>query len=331
MKSPATSSLFEASLGGFIIPKVARSHLKSTQHQCEMIPQDNTDFRFRFSLVLYLVFLLTSPTQASSAAESCAAVAVAWNGVELKVSLGKDAQFVRSLADCVNSAKNVYSEIRGIIQQLPEVIDRVLPVAKKDGLVLLSVYLLYNSFVLYDEAKILEVNAKIYRDRFEALEKEMKPFRDFIDTQLIPQWEKGNTANLEKITEKLLEKIGRHSAELQELTQAIRQDIKTGGSNQMWCPFVAAGGFVVCLGSLVVRPTSNVATPPSSGVVGDASFNWMSIPTCAAAIGTAGYSYLSYSSVSDTLPELEMLEKDATTMGQEIARYQSQLKLISPK
>ncbi|XP_020628984.1 uncharacterized protein LOC110066128 [Orbicella faveolata] len=297
-----------------------------------MIPQGITHFRFRSSVVLILVFLLTSPTQVSSEAKSCAAVTLAWNGFEAKLPLGKDPQFVRNLADCLNEVKKPDSEIRGIIQQLPEVIDKVLPVARTDGLVLLSMYFFYKSYLLYDEAKILEVNAMIYRDKFEALEKEMKPFRNFIDTELIPQWEAGNTANLEKIAEELLKKIGRHSVRLQELTQAIRQDIKTGGSNQRWSPYVAAGGFFLCLGSVIVRPAPNVATPPSSGVLGDASFSGVSIPICIVAIGTAGYSWLSYSSLSDsTLPELERLEKDATTMGQEITRYQSQLKLISLK
>ena len=235
---------------------------------------------------------------------------------------------MRNLAECLNGVKKIGSEIQSIIKQLPELIDETLPVAKQEGLVLLSVYLVYKSFVLYDEVKILEVNVKIYRSKFETLEKEMKPSRDFIDTELIPQWEKGNTAILEEIADRLLQRMSRHSTELQQLTQAIRQDIKAGGSNQMWSPFLAAGGFVLCVGSLTVRPTPNVATPPS-GVIGNAG--WVSIPVCVAAIGTAGYSWLSYSSLSNTLAELEMLEKDATTMGQEITRYQSQLKLISPK
>ena len=296
-----------------------------------MIPL-NTLFRFVCSFVLLLGFLLPSPTQASSEAKSCDAVALALNGVELKFPLGKDSQFVYNLVDCLNGAKKTYSEtVQGIIKQLPGVIDKALPVARTDGLFLLSMYFLYKSFSLYDEAKILEVNVKIYRDKFEALEKEMKPFRDFIDTKLILQWEESNNVNLKKIAEELLEKLGRHSARLQELTQAIRQDINTSGSNQMWSPFVAAGGFVVCLGSFVVRPTPNVATPPSSGVLGDASFSMVSLPICGAAIGAAGYSWLSYSSVSDTHPELERLEKDTTTMDQEITRYQSQLKSISEK
>ena len=296
-----------------------------------MIPESITNFCCRCSVVLILVSLLTSLTQVSSEAKSCAAVTLALNGFDAKLTLGKEPQFVHNLADCLNEVKKPGSEVRGIIQQLPGVIDKVLPEAWTEGLVLLSMYFLYKSFLLYDEAKNMEVNVKTFRGKFEALEKEMKPFRDFIDTELIPLWEEGNTATLEKKAEELLEKIGRHSAKLQELTQDISQDIKKAGSNQRWSPYFAAGGLFVCLGSVIVRPAPNVATPPSSGVLGDAGFSGVSIPICIAAIGTVCYSCLSYSSLSDTLPELERLEKDATTMGQEITRYQSQLKLISPK
>jgi len=284
-----------------------------------MIRQHNTHFHFRFSLVLFLVFLLTSPTQASSGVESCAAVALALNGVWN----GIDVQFVRNLVHCVKGAIKEYSEIQGIIKQLPEQIDKVLPVARREGLALLSVYVLYKSYELYDEAMTLEANEREYRDQLDAIKKEWKPLRDLIVTELIPHVEKGNFADLEKNTDKLLQRMGRLLTAIQQLTQAIRQDIKTGGSIQRWSPFVATGGFVLCLGSLVVRPTSNVATPPSS--VGDASFIMVSIPVCTVAFASAGYSLFGYSSVSDTLPKLEMLEKDATTMGQEITRYQSQL------
>ena len=275
-----------------------------------MIPRDNTHLRSRFSLVLFLVFLLTSPTQASNAAESCASVALAWKGVEENVSLGEDAQFVRSLADCFNGAKKAYTEIQGIIKQLPEVIDKILPVSKREGLVLLSAYLLYNSFVLYDEAKVLEVDAKIYRDRFEALEKEMKPFRDFMDTELIPQWEKGNTADLEKTTARLLQRMSDFSTVIQELTQDIRQDYKKSGSNQRSSTFLAVFESAVCLYSLVSPPTP-----------------YVSIPVCGAALGTAGFSWWSYRSLSETLPKLELLEKDSTKMNEEITSYKTKLDL----
>ena len=260
---------------------------------------------------------------------SCDFAALAWNGVKNKISLGKDPQFLVNFFSCLNGAKEAYSAIRGIIKQLPEVISTGLPAARTEGLFLLSIYFLYSSFVVYDEAKTLEVTVKIYHDKIEALKEETKPFREVIDN-VIPRWKKGNTANLEKIANMLLEKIGRPRAVLQDLIQAIRQDIIEHGRNQRWSIFLGSGSavlFVVCVGSFIVRPTPNVATPPS-GVIGDTSSIGVALPICAAAsIGAVAYSVLSYISLSDTLPELMRLEKAATTMDQVITRYESELDL----
>ena len=274
-----------------------------------MTPQGNTHFRCRFSLVLFLVFLLTSPTQSSSAEKSCNAVTLAWAGVEVKFPLGKDPLFVRNLTDCFNGVKKIGNEIQVILKQLPELIDKVLPVAKKEGLVLLSVYLLYKSFVLYDETMILEVNVRIYRDKLDALERKMKPFKDYIDNELIPELEGGNIANLEKHTNDLLQRLGGFSTEIQELTQDIRRDYIQGGSNQRFSAFLAFSGGVLCVYPLVR------GTP------------YVSIPVCGAALGMACYSWWSYSSLGKTLPKLESLEKSSTEMSEEITSYQTKIDL----
>ena len=174
-----------------------------------------------------------SPTQASRAGKSCVAgIAFTLNSAEIKPF-----QLVNDLVDCLNNAKKTYSEIRGIIKQLPEVIDKVLPVAWTDGLVLLSMYFVCSSFSLYNEAKILQENANYHLGEFKALEKEVKMLKDFIDTKLIPQWKQGNTANVVKTTEGVLVRIGRYSAVLQQLTQAVREDIKKGAKQSEVVPF----------------------------------------------------------------------------------------------
>jgi len=234
------------------------------------------------------------------------------NDVEDKISLAENPQFLRNLADCVNGARETVETIRGIMQQLPEVIDKVLPVARKGGLFLLSTYILYKSFLLYDEAKMLEENIRTYRVDFESLERAMKPYVNFIDTELIPQWETGNTSNLEKTVDKLLEDIGRPCEVLQGFIQVIRQDIQTGGSNQRWSTFCAVGSGAVCVGLFMA--------PPSYSVL-----RWVRVPVCVVTVGTVVYSWSSYVSLSDTLPKLERLEKDATTMREELTRYQSEL------
>lgn len=272
-------------------------------------------FRFRFCLVLFLVFLLTSPTQPSSAVKSCNAVTRAWDGAEEKFPLGKDPQFVRNLADCFNGVKERRKEgsdtILAISKHLPELIDKVLSVDKKNGLVLLSAYLLYKSFLLYDETMILEVKVKIYRDRLDELEEKVKSFRDFIDNELIPEWEKGNIANLEKHTNDLLQRFSGFSTEIHELTQDIRRDYTKGGSDQRYSAFFAISGGIVCVYFLVSGPPYK-----------------LSILACGGALCAAGYSTWSYISLNKTLPELEVLEKDSTKLNKEITSYQTKLDLM---
>ena len=304
------SPLFKASLGGHYTGGSSTKLEKHNIHASEMTLQGNTHSRFRFSLVFFLVFLLTSPTKASSEAKSCVAVTLAWGGVEVKFSLGKNPEFVLNLADCLKGVKKAYSEIQGIIKQLPELIDKVLPVAKKEGLVLLSAYLFYKSFELYNETMILEENVRTYHHRLDALEKKMKSFRDLIDNELIPEWEKGNIAKLEKHTNDLLQRLGGFSAEIQELTQDIRQDYSKSGSNQRFSSFLAFSEGVLCVYVLV------------------RGMPYVSILVCGAALGTAGYSCLSYISLCETLPTLELLEKDSTKLNEEITSYQTKLYLI---
>lgn len=101
----------------------------------------------------------------------------------------------------------------------------------------------------------------------------MKVIRHFMNT-ISSRTEAGDMANLQKSVNKMLETIDRQSAEIQELSQAIRQNIKTVGSNQRWSIFITISGLGICLVSVMVRPTPNVATPPSSGVLLDASFSY---------------------------------------------------------
>lgn len=119
-----------------------------------------------------------------------------------------------NVANCLDDSGETYTEIQGIIKQLPEVINKVLPAAWSRGLVLLSFYCAYSSYLLYDEVKTLERKEKRYRNKFAPLDTEMKKYRDFIDKELIPQWKAGNTANLEEIADNLLEKTARFSARL---------------------------------------------------------------------------------------------------------------------
>ena len=229
---------------------------------------------------------------------------------------------MRNLADCFNGVNKIESENQVILQQLPELIDKVilprlpelidkvLPVAKNEGLVLLSAYLLYKSFLLYNETMILEVKVRIHRERLDALEAKMKSFREFIDNELIPEWEKSNIANLEKHTNDLLQQLDGFSIEIQELTQDIRSDNIQGGSDQRFSAYLAFSGGVGCVYFLV------------KGVPA-----YKSTLVCGTALGLAGYSWLQYISLCKTLPTLELLEKDSAKLNKEIMSYQTKLHL----
>ncbi|KAJ7387237.1 hypothetical protein OS493_004211 [Desmophyllum pertusum] len=107
--------------------------------------------------------------------------------------------------------------------------EKALNVAKEGRLVLLSAYFLYKSFELHDRAmNLAQWDYKKHRDEFEALEEEMIPVRDLMETQLIPQWKKGNYANTQKTAGELLKRLSRTSTVLAQLVQTIYRDGKKG-------------------------------------------------------------------------------------------------------
>ena len=274
-----------------------------------MLPQERKYFRFRFSQVLALIFLLTSPTQASSGPKRCAEVVTAWMAAD-PVSLFQDPKFILNLAVCINEVKEAIPELQklqNIIQRIPELIKTAL--TKKEGLVLLSVYVLSKSFELYNRAINLEQDYRMHREEFEALKEEMKPLQDFIVTQLIPEWEKDNTANLQKVTDKLLERMSRQCTVLRELTRAIHRDKKQAGNDIRWSAFYGVVAAAACCVSI---PSGN---------------ELIILFACGAGAGTVGFTIVTYIRNSDTLVKLDVLGNDAMAMRKEILRYRAQLEV----
>ncbi|KAJ7387233.1 hypothetical protein OS493_004207 [Desmophyllum pertusum] len=149
----------------------------------------------------------------------------------------EDPKFVSNVVECFNvmTKEKTWKAIknaRELIQQLPELMDKAIPIGKKGGLVVLSAYVLYKRFELYDRAMTL---ARDYE--FELLQEEIIPFRDYLESQLIPQWKKGNFANMQMITGKLLERLSRDSTVLGQLVQVIHQHAKKGESDKRWTAF----------------------------------------------------------------------------------------------
>lgn len=198
-------------------------------------------------------------------------------------------------------------ELQPIIQQLPELIEKALPAAKNGGLVLLSVYVLYRSFELYNRAMNLEKDYKMYRQEFEALKDEMEPYKDFIVTQLIPQWEKGNASNLLKVTDKLLQMMARQLTVMRELIQAIHTGTKNAESDNRWSAFYTVVAIAACGCSLAVGNDLVI------------------LVTFGVGIGTIAFNAVSIVKNCDTLTKLDTLGKDVNAMCKETTKYRAQL------
>ena len=275
-----------------------------------LFSQERKYFRFRFSRVMALVFLLTYPTQTRSGPKGCAGVVSAWMKTTDTTTLVLDPTFISSLAECINEMQEVgnkLDKLQPIIQQLPELIEKALPVAKEGGLVLLSVYVLYRSFELYNRAMNLEKDCKLYRKEFEALKDEMEPYKDFIVTHLIPGWEKGNASSLEKVTDELLQMMARQLTKMRELIQAIHTGTKNAESDIRWSIFYVFVANVVHWCSIAVGN------------------KMMSLITFGVGVVTSLCNLASIVKHGYTLPKLDTLGKDVNAMRKEITKYRAQL------
>lgn len=226
-------------------------------------------------------------------------------------TLVQNSKFIGNLAVCTNEimeGTKFIGKLKPIIEQLPELVKKAPPFGKEGGgLVLLSAYVFYKSFELYNRALDLEEDYKMYRDEFEALKGEMKPFKDFIVTQLIPEWEKGNAGNLRKVTDELLGKMNRQLTVFQELIRSIHINTKKAGSDIRWSVFY----------SVIVVATCGFSIPSGNCYV--------ICVTCGAAIGTVFYTVITYRYNINNLTKLDMLREDANTMHKEITKYRAQL------
>ena len=272
-----------------------------------MYPQDRKYFRFRFSRVLALAFLLSSPPQAVSVPDSCAEVETALM-TSPTAPLVEDPKFVSNVVECLTKEENwkAIKNVVELIQKLPELIDKAILVGKKGGLVVLSAYLLYRSFELYERAIHLARDCKMDMLEFELLQEEIEPLRD-LEKELIPQWKNGNYINMQISTGELLEKLSHFSTVLRKLVQVIHQDAKKGESDKIWSVFYSVGAVAVCAGSFYTgKPVIIIIACGLSGV-------------------TIAISVKSSYSLSDTLTKLDMLWEDTAKMLKEIVKFRSQI------
>lgn len=304
------SALKAFDLSKLLLPKITPSKQKSD----EMFSQNRKHFCLRFSRVVALLLLLTSPTQAISMPKSCVKAADGWmkNPTAAVVT---DTEFLLNIVDCLLSLgtnDEISHQLQNVIQKLPELIEKVLPVAKDKAGLLLSAYLAYKSYELHERAMNLETNVyKKHRHDFEVLQEKMRPVLNFINDQLILQWKSGDIASIQNIVIPLLQMLSRFSVDLKALNDAVHRDVTQGGSDKRRSFAYAAGLTTVCVGTMFF------AGPAASGL------------TCLpSAVFVAGC-IKSYNSLEETLSKLELLWETTAKRHKELAKFHASLELIA--
>ena len=284
-------------------------------------------FRFHLTRVLFIAFLLISPTQAtgtqqSSVQKGCVEVASTWMKSSNKGVLLQDPKFVTNLLECFKALHKLFQEtdwktveatitkeVKNLIQNVPNLATNAKDVAFGGGLVVLSAYLLYKSTELYARAEDLAQNFKKHENDFQALQEELTPIRALIDEEILPQWKNHNTAKMVKSIETLITKLNRNANVLSVLVDRIVQDVKQGSDNRIWSVSYGIAAGVVCAGSLFTgHPVVYVMA---------CGFGGSAIAFC----------FMSYSSVSETLEKLQLLKTDTAKIRIEITKYRATLEV----
>ena len=181
------------------------------------------------------------------------------------------------------------------------------------GLVVMSVYLCYKGAELWAEAKDLALEYKKLQEEFDLLEQELTQIKSFIATDIVEQWKTGNTVQLVKNIEKLVEKLDHSFTKLKELVNQIHDNAKKSESDKVWSVFygVLATGFcagAICKGNSVVYTI-----------------------VCGASIGTICFSCNTYTTNDETLKNSTRLRQDAKDRLMEVAKYRTNLDIVKMK
>jgi len=257
--------------------------------------------------------------------KGCVEVASAWM-VWMKSSSGlvllQDPKFVTNLLECFQALHKLLQEtdwktveatttkeVKNLIQNIPNLAKNVKDVASGGGLVVLSAYLLYKSTELYARAKKLEQNFEKHQEDFRALQEELTPIKALIDEEIVPHWKNRNTAKMVKSIETLIAKLNRNANVLSVLVDRIQQDVREGSDNRIWSVSYGFAAAVVCAGSLFTgHPVVYVMA-------------------CGFGGGAVAFCFMSYSSVSETLGQLQLLKTDTAKMRIEITKYRATLEV----
>ena len=145
------------------------------------------------------------------------------------------------------------------------------------------------------------------------LEQELVEIRSFIATDIVRQWKTGNTVQLVKNIEKLIEKLDRSFTILRELASQIRHNAKKSESGKAWSVFIGVLATGFCAGSICT---------------GD-SVAYTAV--CGISIGTICISCNIYTTNDETLKKSARLRQDVKDWRMEIAKYRANLDIVKMK
>ena len=135
---------------------------------------------------------------------------------------------------------------------------------------------------------------------------ELKPVTELIDKELMPLRDHLDSATLQKITYRLINKLSRIHAALVQLARTVYKDLKESASKRRWAAATGLVSTVACVGSLLL---GNVP----GGVA------------CAA----GAFGGISFVSLSATMHKFESLLGDMKIMAMEIEEYRTLLEQMS--
>ena len=181
------------------------------------------------------------------------------------------------------------------------------------GLVFMSVYLCYKGAELFAGAKHLALEYEKFQEEFDLLEQELIQIRSFIATDIVEQWKIGNTVQLVKNIEKLIEKLDRSFTILKELADKIRHNAKKCESDKVWSVFYGVLATGACAGA-ICKGNSGLYTS-----------------VCGVSIGTIYFSWNSFTTNDETLKKSALLRQDAKDCRMEIAKYRANLDIVKMK
>ena len=283
-------------------------------------------YRKSFRVAIFALLLIT-PSQSSKGTNGCLEVSTAWaKNPSLNVLL-KEPNFLPNAVKCLQetirsiretSWKTVQAmmptELTKFIHNVRlHIMDNPKAYATRAGLVFMAVYLCYRAAELSAEAKDLTLEHEKFQEDFDVLKEELSPIISFIDTDIMPQWKTGNTVQMLKNIEKLIEKLNRSFTTLNEWADQIRYNAKKCESGKEWSVFygVLATGvcaWAICTGNLRVY-----------------------IPVCGISIGIICFSCNTHTKNDKTLEKSAHLRQDVKGWRMEVAKYRANLDIVKMK